>query len=223
MESELPESETKGFRKDWDPKVVWPPHGVENAEEEKKKRATIILDNYQLLMKLALLNDQVSPTWSLLEWKAELIVICLLVDTCDAGLFSESRGGRITHSDHQELVQAYYLKTLVNNNTLEPVVGLEGLLWAICGMQKGTSILSCNLCDGRWMATIWPNHDTSCDILVEQPRIRRATTLEGILTVLNELQTFSVFYYIIFAVVSKQPRHAVWAQPSNHVTRLKIV
>lgn len=124
MESELPDSETKGFRKDWNPKVVWPPHGVENAEEEKKKRATIILDNYQLLMKFALLNEQVSHTRSLLEWRAELIMMCLSVNTCDAGLFPKSCRGRITNSDNQELVQAYYLKMVVNGTTLEPLVRL---------------------------------------------------------------------------------------------------
>lgn len=58
---ELPEEVTKDFKKDWEPKWDWGrANGKEDAVEQKKKRAAVILDNYQLLMKYALANDQVS-------------------------------------------------------------------------------------------------------------------------------------------------------------------
>lgn len=61
MEPELPQDETKDFRKDWDPKIVWTGNLAEElAKGEKEKRAITILDNYQLLMKYALANEQVS-------------------------------------------------------------------------------------------------------------------------------------------------------------------
>jgi hypothetical protein len=65
MEPELPEEETKDFRKNWDPKIICTANLVEElAKGEKKQRAATILDNYPLLMKYALANDQVSIyTW----------------------------------------------------------------------------------------------------------------------------------------------------------------
>lgn len=60
MDKEPTEEETKGFRKDWAPKIRSPAWAVDSTEEQRRKRAAIILDNYQELMRYSLANEQVS-------------------------------------------------------------------------------------------------------------------------------------------------------------------
>jgi len=65
---ELPEEVTKDFKKDWEPKGDFGRHKVETEADKKKKLAHVILNNYQMLMKCALDNDQVSfPQWMAFE------------------------------------------------------------------------------------------------------------------------------------------------------------
>ncbi|KAK5045617.1 hypothetical protein LTR84_008986 [Exophiala bonariae] len=61
MDKELTEEEKKDFRKDWAPKIRPLARPVDNAEEQRRNRAAVILDNYQELMRYALANEQSIP------------------------------------------------------------------------------------------------------------------------------------------------------------------
>ena len=80
-------------------------------DQERKMRATTILNNYQLLMKYALANDQVSEHTLSGGWPpGNRATVC----TSDQDLLPESRCRGFTGSNYQKLVQSSQLVSLIN-------------------------------------------------------------------------------------------------------------